>query len=190
MPPGSSVPEHGRRDPAPRRRSGLPRALRSPRSSGRRCLEPSRQVRIRRAAQHPRRRLPRRGLRDQPAGRGGARHQARRARSTSSRTAPPTSSLCARPRRRNLELLRACAAKGVRAAFITSGGYAEAGADGEAAQVELVRTAASSGCSSPVRTVKASYPRPSGCARRSSRRIHRPVRSASRASRATSCRAS
>jgi acyl-CoA synthetase (NDP forming) len=45
------------------------------------------------------------------------------------------------PAATNLELLRACAAKGVRAAFITSGGYAEAGTDGEVAQAELVRTA-------------------------------------------------
>ena len=38
----------------------------------------------------------------------------------------------------NLELLRACAAKGVRAAFITSGGYAEAGPEGQAAEQALV----------------------------------------------------
>jgi acyl-CoA synthetase (NDP forming) len=45
------------------------------------------------------------------------------------------------PAAANIELLRACAAKGVRAAFVASGGYGEAGPLGEAAQVELVRTA-------------------------------------------------
>ena len=38
----------------------------------------------------------------------------------------------------NLELLRVAAAKGVRAAFVVSGGYGEAGADGLAAQHALV----------------------------------------------------
>ncbi|MGI8939524.1 MAG: acetate--CoA ligase family protein [Iamia sp.] len=42
------------------------------------------------------------------------------------------------PAAANLDLLRAAAAKGVRAAFITSGGYAEAGEEGLAAQTELV----------------------------------------------------
>jgi acetyltransferase len=45
------------------------------------------------------------------------------------------------PAKTNLQLLRDCAAKGVRAAFITSGGYGEAGPEGERAQAELVRTA-------------------------------------------------
>lgn len=45
------------------------------------------------------------------------------------------------PAEANLALLRACAAKGVRAAFVASGGYAEAGPEGEKAQAELVRTA-------------------------------------------------
>jgi acyl-CoA synthetase (NDP forming) len=45
------------------------------------------------------------------------------------------------PAETNVALLRACAAKGVRAAFITSGGYAEAGPAGEQAQAELVRVA-------------------------------------------------
>jgi acyl-CoA synthetase (NDP forming) len=45
------------------------------------------------------------------------------------------------PAAANLELLRACAAKGVRAAFIASGGYAETGPEGEAAQRELVQLA-------------------------------------------------
>ncbi|MCU1454586.1 MAG: acyl-CoA synthetase forming [Acidimicrobiales bacterium] len=42
------------------------------------------------------------------------------------------------PAAANLDLLRACAAKGVRAAFVTSAGYGEAGPDGRAAQDELV----------------------------------------------------
>lgn len=41
----------------------------------------------------------------------------------------------------NPDILRACAAKGIRAAFLTSAGYAEAGADGLAAQTELVALA-------------------------------------------------
>jgi acetyltransferase len=42
------------------------------------------------------------------------------------------------PANANIELLRACAAKGVRAAFITSAGYGEAGEAGRAAEAELV----------------------------------------------------
>lgn len=42
------------------------------------------------------------------------------------------------PASANVELLRACAAKGVRAAFVTSAGYGEAGEQGRAAQDELV----------------------------------------------------
>jgi acetyltransferase len=45
------------------------------------------------------------------------------------------------PAKTNIELLRKCAAKGVRAAFLTSAGYGEAGAEGKAAQDELVRVA-------------------------------------------------
>jgi acetyltransferase len=41
----------------------------------------------------------------------------------------------------NLDLLRACARKGVRAAFVTSAGYGEAGADGERAEADLVALA-------------------------------------------------
>jgi acyl-CoA synthetase (NDP forming) len=41
----------------------------------------------------------------------------------------------------NAELLRACAAKGVGAAFVTSAGYGEAGPDGRRAEAELVRLA-------------------------------------------------
>lgn len=45
------------------------------------------------------------------------------------------------PAAANVELLRKCAAKGVRAAFITSAGYGEAGPQGVDAQQELVRVA-------------------------------------------------
>ena len=45
------------------------------------------------------------------------------------------------PAAANIELLRACAAKGVRAAFVTSAGYGEAGDDGRAAQGDLVAEA-------------------------------------------------
>ncbi len=41
----------------------------------------------------------------------------------------------------NVGLLRACAAKGVKAAFVTSAGYGEAGATGRAAEAELVALA-------------------------------------------------
>lgn len=41
----------------------------------------------------------------------------------------------------NVELLRACAAKGIRAAFVASAGYGEAGEEGAALQRELVETA-------------------------------------------------
>ena len=45
------------------------------------------------------------------------------------------------PAAANLELLQACAKKGVRAAFITSAGYGEAGDDGRDAERELVALA-------------------------------------------------
>ncbi len=41
----------------------------------------------------------------------------------------------------NPDLLRSCAAKGIRAAFVTSAGYREAGAEGRAAEDELVALA-------------------------------------------------
>jgi acyl-CoA synthetase (NDP forming) len=45
------------------------------------------------------------------------------------------------PNKVNIDLLRACAKKGVRAAFVTSAGYGEAGETGQAMQAELVATA-------------------------------------------------
>jgi len=41
----------------------------------------------------------------------------------------------------NIDVLRACAAKGVKAAFITSAGYGEAGADGRRAEADLLALA-------------------------------------------------
>ncbi|MEE2677641.1 MAG: acetate--CoA ligase family protein, partial [Myxococcota bacterium] len=45
------------------------------------------------------------------------------------------------PNRANVELLRACAARGVRAAFVASAGYGEAGEEGRALERELVGVA-------------------------------------------------
>lgn len=45
------------------------------------------------------------------------------------------------PAAANVELLRACARKGIRAAFVTSAGYGEAGDDGRVAEAELVALA-------------------------------------------------
>jgi acyl-CoA synthetase (NDP forming) len=45
------------------------------------------------------------------------------------------------PAKTNIELLRACARKGIKAAFLASAGYGEAGEEGRAAQDELVRVA-------------------------------------------------
>lgn len=45
------------------------------------------------------------------------------------------------PYQANIELLRVCAEKGVRAAFIASGGYGEAGEEGREREQELVRVA-------------------------------------------------
>ncbi len=49
------------------------------------------------------------------------------------------------PAAANPDLLRACAAKGVRAAFVTSAGYGEAGEEGRRAEAELVALAAELG---------------------------------------------
>lgn len=45
------------------------------------------------------------------------------------------------PNKANVELLRGCASKGVKAAFIASAGYAESGAEGAALQQELLAVA-------------------------------------------------
>lgn len=45
------------------------------------------------------------------------------------------------PAKTNLEVLRSCAKKGVKAAFLASAGYGEAGEEGKRAQDELVRVA-------------------------------------------------
>lgn len=62
-------------------------------------------------------------------------------RSTRSPTEPPISPSSARRRRPTPTSSRACAAKGITAAFITSAGYGEAGEEGIAAQRELVALA-------------------------------------------------
>ncbi len=49
------------------------------------------------------------------------------------------------PKEANVGVLRACAAKGIRAAFVTSAGYGESGPEGIAAQAELVAVAAEEG---------------------------------------------
>lgn len=49
------------------------------------------------------------------------------------------------PAAANLDLLDACARRGIRAAFVTSAGYGEAGEDGRAAEGELVAKAAALG---------------------------------------------
>jgi len=46
------------------------------------------------------------------------------------------------PNKANIGILRACAKRGVRAAFVTSAGYAEAGEEGQALQRELIEVAA------------------------------------------------
>jgi acyl-CoA synthetase (NDP forming) len=46
------------------------------------------------------------------------------------------------PNKANIDLLRACAKRGVRAAFVTSAGYAESGEKGKALQRELIEVAA------------------------------------------------
>ncbi len=45
------------------------------------------------------------------------------------------------PNKVNIDLLRSCAARGVRAAFIASGGYGEAGEQGQALEAELIAVA-------------------------------------------------
>ncbi|MCP3986414.1 MAG: CoA-binding protein, partial [bacterium] len=45
------------------------------------------------------------------------------------------------PHQANIELLRACAERGIRAAFIASGGYGESGEEGRSREQELVRIA-------------------------------------------------
>ena len=49
------------------------------------------------------------------------------------------------PAKVNIDLLRACAAKGIRAAMVVSAGYGEAGEEGRALERELVRAAAELG---------------------------------------------
>jgi predicted CoA-binding protein len=87
----------------------------------------------------------------------------------------------------NVGLLRACAARGVRAAFVASGGYGESGEEGKRAERELVAAANEIGILWPGRTGRASSRRPSRCAPRSSRRTRRRDASRSPARAGTSC---
>ena len=90
----------------------------------------------------------------------------------------------------NAGLLRACAARGVRAAFVASGGYGESGRDGKTLEDELVRTANECG-------VLLAGPNGQGldldggstCAHRSSRPTRRRAASRWRARAATCCSA-
>ena len=78
----------------------------------------------------------------------------------------------------NPELLRAVAAKGVKAAFLTSAGYGEAGEEGRRAQDGLIALAESLGVLSPARTDRVSCrPWPSSVPR-SWRRTRPPAASA------------
>ena len=60
------------------------------------------------------------------------------------------------PAKTNIDLLRKCAAKGVRAAFLTSAGYGEAGPEGQGRAGRVGRASRTSSAScSPARTGKA-----------------------------------
>jgi acetyltransferase len=88
------------------------------------------------------------------------------------------------------ERLTSCARKGVKAAFVSSAGFGEAGEEVVSPSARSPIFAQSSGSSSRGRTGRASSPRRDGFARRSSRRSRRPRASRWRASRAASCRPS
>ena len=106
-------------------------------------------------------------------------------------TARSTSCSSARPRPRTSSSSAPSAAKGARAAFVTSAGYGETGEEGRRLEQELVGASPpSSAWCSPAPTARASCPRRLRCARRSSPPTRRPAGSASPASPATSCRAS
>ena len=135
------------------------------------------QVRLRRLPQPAALRLPRRGLRREPRRRRGARTGDPARRRARCPRAPPTWSSCARRRRRTPTLLRTCAARGVRAAFVASGGYGEAGPEGKSARGRAGRGPRTSAAScSPGRTARAWSRPPTTCAPRSSRPTRRPGR--------------
>ena len=75
----------------------------------------------------------------QPRGRRGARRRDGRRRSTSCPTAPADLVFVCTPAAANPDLLRACAAKGITAAFLTSAGYGEAGDEGRRAEADARR---------------------------------------------------
>ena len=155
---------------------------------------PSRQVRVRRAAQHPRRGLRRaRSCATNLEGDAGARHRHRARHRRPARRAVATSCSCARRRRANPDLLRACAEQGhPRRVRHSRRATARRATRAGSAEHELVALADElgillAGPERPGRRVDAG----ARCARRSSRPYppagpHRR----SPASRATSCRRS
>ena len=151
------------------------------------------QVRLRRAAQHPHAGL--RAARSTAPTSRAVRCSASptcHARSTSCPTARPSiSSSCARRPRPTRACSRSRAARGIRAAFITSAGYGEAGDEGRRAEADLVALADELGCCSPDPNGQGlvSTPRQLVRADRGAVPAAR-VGSRSRASRATSCRRS
>ena len=133
-----------------------------------------------------------RGLRDQPRGRRGPRRPDGRPRvdELPAGAVVDLVFVCT-PAGANPELLRACARRGIRAAFVTSAGYGEAGDDGRAGRARAGR--ARRRARHPARRPERAGRRVDArrrCARRSSRRTRPPAGSRSRASRATSCRRS
>ena len=131
----------------------------------------------------------RQGVRHQPRGRRGARACRRSASLDELPDGEADLVFVCTPAGANPELLRQAAAKGIRAAFVASAGYGEAGEEGRRAQDELVALADELdllvvGPQRPGRGVDA---RPRS-APRSWRPTRPPAASASPASRATSCR--
>ena len=108
----------------------VPRPVRAAWRARRRRFVAPRQVRLRVAAQPARQRLPRAPCSAPTCRARRCSASAPSPTSTSCPTARSTSCSSARRRAANPALLRACAAKGVRAAFLTSAGYGEAGDEG------------------------------------------------------------
>ena len=125
----------------PADRGAVPCAVRAPRGGRDGSVHPSRQVRLRLPAQPAGQRVRRAGLRHQPRRRGGARASAPWRSVDELPMAEIDLVFVCTPAAANLDVLRACAAKGVRAAFLTSAGYGEAGDAGRRAEAELVALA-------------------------------------------------
>ena len=147
---------------APHRPRAVPGPVRAPRRARRRRLDPPRQVRVRQPPQHPGR-------------------AATRARSSPPTATAPRCSACSpcadvddlpdgeidlvfvcTPAAANPDLLRACAKKGITAAFIASAGYGEAGERGPSRpRTTWWRWPTSWASCSPAPTARASCRRPS-----------------------------